>query len=78
MINQPATNFLLAGAGLSSAIFERQSSCVLCGPVTKVPLTLVEYQPELDAETQRFFGFDVTRGKNLHGDSLEVRRSHRR
>src|SRR3981189_1709245 len=27
-----------------------------------------------DAETQRLFGFDVTRGKNLHVISLRVRR----
>src|SRR5665213_2224731 len=39
-------NFFLAGGGLSSRIFDRQSSCVVWGPVTKVPLTLVEYQPE--------------------------------
>src|SRR6476646_10864203 len=29
-----------------------------------------------DTETQRFFGFDVTRGKNLHGGSLGARCSH--
>jgi len=39
-------NFFLAGGGLSSRIFDKQSSCVVCGPVTKVPLTLVEYQPD--------------------------------
>src|SRR5258708_18033354 len=39
-------NFFLAGAGLSSAIFARQSCSVECGPVTKVPLTLVLYQPD--------------------------------
>src|ERR1700731_1817257 len=44
--NCQPTNFFLAGGGLSSAIFERQSSCVVCGPVTKVPLTLVLYQPD--------------------------------
>src|SRR6202035_1074321 len=39
-------NFFLAGGGLSSAIFDRQSSCVAWGAVTKVPLTLVLYQPD--------------------------------
>src|SRR5580704_7313693 len=41
-----AQNLFLAGGGLSSRILERQSSWVVCGPVTKVPLTLVEYQPD--------------------------------
>src|ERR1700742_4514326 len=36
----------LAGGGLSSRIFPRQSASVACGPVTKVPLTLVLYQPD--------------------------------
>src|SRR3982074_639432 len=39
-------NFFLAGAGLSSAILDRQSSCVVWGPGTKVPLPLVLYHPE--------------------------------
>jgi hypothetical protein len=32
--------------GLISAILRRQSASEACGPETKVPLTLVEYQPD--------------------------------
>jgi hypothetical protein len=35
-----------AGGGLSSAILRKQSASELCGPETKVPLTLVLYQPD--------------------------------
>jgi len=38
--------FFLAGGGSISAILRRQSASDSCGPDTKVPLTLVEYQPE--------------------------------
>src|SRR4051794_33887038 len=39
------THFRLLTGGLISAILRRQSASVSCGPETKVPLTLVEYQP---------------------------------
>ena len=39
--------FFLGGGGLISAILRRQSASVSCGPVTNVPLTFVEYQPDV-------------------------------
>src|ERR1700754_2082484 len=38
--------FFFTGIGSISAILLRQSDSVSCGPETKVPLTLVEYQPD--------------------------------
>ena len=38
--------FLFAGTGSISAILRRQSASESWGPETKVPLTLVEYQPD--------------------------------
>ena len=40
------TLFFATGGGLISAILRRQSASEECGPETKVPLTLVEYQPD--------------------------------
>jgi len=37
----------LTGDGLISAILRRHSASESCGPETKVPLTLVEYQPDM-------------------------------
>jgi hypothetical protein len=38
--------FFFAVGGLISAILRKQSASEECGPETKVPLTLVEYQPD--------------------------------
>ena len=37
---------VITTGGLISAILRRQSASEACGPETKVPLTLVEYQPD--------------------------------
>jgi hypothetical protein len=44
--SHPATLFFATGGGLISRILRRQSASEECGPETKVPLTLVEYQPD--------------------------------
>jgi hypothetical protein len=45
-IYRAAAAIFFGGGGLSSAILRRHSWSVVCGPVTKVPLTFVLYQPE--------------------------------
>ena len=49
-----------------SAILRKHSASEECGPETKVPLTLVEYQPDSTPRRSDFFVLDVTRREILH------------
>jgi len=69
--------FFRTGFGSISAILRRQSDSVSCGPETKVPLTLVEYQP--DSTPRRSASSVLTcRGERFCIGLLSVGRSRSR